>query len=210
MSTARARKIRAPKLGRRSNGRLMTPEEFDAVTRYDDLYSYELIRGVLVVSPYASKGERGPSDELGHLLAKYAEEHPEGSIIDETVFEEYIALPDSRRRADRVIWTGLGRAPTDADVPSIVVEFVSKRTRDRVRDHVEKSREYLELGVREYWVIDRFQRIMTVFRKPPAEPAEQVIKADGIYQTPLLPGFDLTLAKLLERADRYSDKRRSK
>ena len=96
------------------------------------------------------------------------------------------------------------------DLPTIAIEFVSRRTRDRDRDYVEKRREYLELGILEYWIIDRFQRIMTVFRKPPAEPAEQVLKADGIYRTPLLPGFELPLADLLARSDRWEGKRRRK
>ena len=61
-----------------------------------------------------------------------------------------------------MIWAGLGRVPNpQTDVPAIVVEFVSRRHRDRVRDEV-KRREYLAIGVLEYWVIDRFRRIMTV------------------------------------------------
>ena len=70
--------------------------------------------------------------------------------------------------------------------PAIVVEFVSKRHRDRVRDYEEKRRQYLAIGVQEYWIIDRFQRIMTVL--PPAgrvEPAEQIIKENEVYRTPL-------------------------
>src|SRR5882724_5927073 len=94
-------------LGRRHNGMLMAPEEFDAITDYDDLYSYELINGVLVVNPIPSHFERSPNDELGHWLKNYQEQHP--GHLDETVFEEYIRTEKGRRRADRVIWTGLGR-----------------------------------------------------------------------------------------------------
>ncbi len=48
----------------------MTPEEFDATPEraFDDRYRYELIRGVLVVTPPPGSGERGPNDELGYLL----------------------------------------------------------------------------------------------------------------------------------------------
>ena len=187
---------------RSSNGMLMTPDEFDAVTDWDELYRYELVQGVLIVSPFASPAERDPNEELGSLLRAYQTEHPQGGALDATLFEEYLQVPNSRRRADRVIWAGLGRAPVAKhDVPTIAVEFVSKSTRDRVRDYEEKRREYLELGVLEYWVIDRFRRTLTVFRKPPLEPAEQVVDERATYRTPLLPGFDLPLARLLARAD---------
>ena len=108
-----------------------------------------------------------------------------------------------------MIWAGLGRAPDpETDVPTIVVEFVSKRQRDRQRDYEEKRREYLALGVTEYWVIDRFRRTMTVVRRTPVEPAEQVLAAGAHYRTPLLPGFELHLAGLLEVADRWTKKRK--
>ena len=209
MATSHARKITPPKLRRSSNGMLMTPEEFDAVTDYDDLHHYELIHGVLVVSPFAGRAERDPNGELCFLLRKYKSEHPLGSAMDATLFEEYIHLADSRRRADRVIWVGLGRTPDlKTDVPAIVVEFVSKSTRDRVRDYEEKRREYLDVGVVEYWVIDRFRRTLTVFRKPPAEPAEQVFGETVNYQTPLLPGFELPLARLFGLADLWKPRQK--
>ena len=211
MSTARAKKIRAPKLGRRSNGMLMTPEEFDAVTRVDARFRYEMVRGVLIVSRLPSPAEVDPNEELGRLLRNYQADHPQGAVMDKTLPEQYLYLADSRRRADRLIWIGLGRTPIlNADVPAIAVEFVSKTTRDRVRDYIEKRREYLDLGVAEYWIIDRFERTMTVFRKPPAEPAEQVIKADETYRTTLLPGFELVLAKILVVAVAWPGKSRRK
>ncbi len=42
-------------LGPELNGIVMGPEEFDAVREYDDEYVYELIHGVLVVSPIPSE-----------------------------------------------------------------------------------------------------------------------------------------------------------
>lgn len=159
------------------------------------------------MSPFASPAERDPNDELGHKLRAYRDGHPQGSTLDRTLMGQYVALPDSRRRADRVIWTGLGRLPDEkTDVPSIVVEFVSKPTRDRTCDYVEKRRDYLELGVLEYWVIDRFRQTMTVFRKPPAEPVELVLDAKATYHTPLLPGFELKPAELLDLANDWSRK----
>ena len=113
-------------LGPESAGMLLTPEEFDAVTDYDDQFRYELIRGVLVVTPIPAEAEAAPNDELGAILRKYRHENPQGGVIDETLPERYIRTSSGRRRADRVIWTGLGHRPDPAvDVPTIAIEFVT-------------------------------------------------------------------------------------
>jgi Uma2 family endonuclease len=180
----------------------MTPEEFDAITRVDDRYRYELVQGVLVVTPPPGPAERDPNDELGYLLRDYKKHHPQGSALDKTLAEQEILPGGNRRRADRVIWAGLGRVPDPvADTPTIVIEFVSKGKRHWLRDYEEKRREYIALGVLEYWVIDRFRRTMTVYRHPSRGPAEQVVAGNAVYQTDLLPGFELPLAQVLAVAD---------
>jgi Uma2 family endonuclease len=187
----------------------MTPEEFDdrPEWHWDDRFRYELIRGILVVTPIAGPAERDPEDYLGYLLRLHQETHPQGSAIDATLFEQYLAVGGDRRRCDRAIWTGLGRLPDlEKDIPSIVIEFVSASRRDRLRDYEEKLREYTALGVKEYWIIDRFRRIMTVHQNRPAGVATLVVAEAGSYQTDLLPGFVLPLARLLARADDWPRK----
>ena len=193
--------IRPPtRIGPESNGMLLTPDEFDAIEEWEEGYRYELVHGVLVVTPPAGIGERNPNDELGYLLRTYRDTHLQGSTLDDTVPEHTISTSTGRRRADRVIWTGLGRIPDyDRDVPSIAIEFVSASSRDRKRDYLEKREEYAALGIQEYWIIDRFRRMMTVFR--PATP-EHSVREGETYTTDLLPGFELELSRLLEIADR--------
>jgi Uma2 family endonuclease len=146
-------------------GILLSPEEFDAVEECDELYNYELVHGVLVVVPLPAVEERAPNDQLGYLLHSYQDHHPQGAALDLTLPAHLIRTPDSRRRADRVIWTGLGRIPnTRQDQPTIAIEFVSASKRDFQRDYIDKRDEYLRAGVREYWIIDRFRRRMTVVR----------------------------------------------
>ena len=195
-------------LGLDHNGILMTPAEFDAIDEYDDLYQYELIHGVLVVNPYPSQQERDPNEELGYLLRKYGDDHPRGATLDATLVEEYLRTSDSRRRAARVIWTGLGRLPDPAtDIPAIVVEFVSPGRRSWRRDYIEKRDEYLALGVREYWVIDRFERTLTVYRESGDGHSEQVVRENETYRPELLPGFELPLARILAFADRWGQRK---
>ena len=191
-------------LGPESAGMLLTPEEFDAVTDYDDQFRYELIRGVLVVTPIPAEAEAAPNDELGAILRKYRHENPQGGVIDETLPERDIRTSSGRRRADRVIWTGLGRRPDPAvDVPTIAIEFVSASRRDRSRDYVEKRREYQKAGVVEHWIVDRFHRNMTVLRHGSDGTSEFIVREHETYKTLLLPGFELPLVQLLAVADRW-------
>jgi Uma2 family endonuclease len=191
------------RLNQSCNGLEMSPEEFDAISDWDAEFQYELIRGVVIVSPIPLEGEIDPNEQLGHLLRTYQEQHAQGKTLDKTLPERYVYLPDgSRRRADRVIWTGLGRKPQPKlDVPSIVVEFVSASKRDHLRDYLYKRREHHALGVKEYWVINRFNPDMTVFRPE----GEVRVQRDEIYRTVLLPGFEMPLGQLLAIAEEWTD-----
>jgi len=183
-------------------GMRMSPEEFDAVEEWDEDYVYELVEGVLVVVPPVSENERGPNEMLGHMLLEYKEHHPQGAALDLTLPENLIKTPRSRRRADRVLWTGLGRLPNARKHrPTIAVEFVSAGKRSVQRDYVQKRDEYLVAGLKEYWIIDRFRRRMTVYRRERDEVVEVTVRENELYSTPLLPGFQLPLAKLLQLSD---------
>jgi Uma2 family endonuclease len=190
-------------LGLDATGVLMTPEEFDAIEEYDENYRYELVHGVLVVTSFPAPAEAGANELLAHHLLSYRDLHPQGAILDDTLPQQYVRTRTGRRLADRLIWTGFGRLPdVRRDPPRIAVEFVSAGRRNRQRDYVDKRQEYAEAGIAEYWIIDRFQRTLTVIRNTPAGPEEQVVSEHETYQTPLLPGFELPLARLLEAADR--------
>ncbi len=202
MATVTMRQKRV--FGLESAGTLMTPREFDRA-EFVEGYRYELIHGVLVVSPSALENERDPNEDLGHLLRTYQETHPEGAALDATLPEHTVRTKQNRRRADRAIWVGLGRLPRRGDTPTIIGEFVSAGKKDRTRDYEEKRDEYLELGVKEYWVFDRFHRTLTVYTKRGSRVRKQVLRERQTYTTELLPGFELPLARLFELADRWPE-----
>jgi Uma2 family endonuclease len=188
----------ALELGPGAAGTILTPEEFDAA-EFEEGYRYELLHGVLVVSPAPSPNERDPNEELGYWLRSYRDHHRKGAVLDATLSEHDVLVGDDRRRADRVIWAGLGRQPGVDETPTIVIEFVSVGKRSLIRDYKEKRREYAAIGVQEYWVFNRFNRTLTVFRAS----GEFVYGEDEVYKTRLLPGFKLPLAKLFEVASRW-------
>lgn len=198
-------------IGPESAGMLMTPEEFDAIEDYDENYRYELIHGVLVVSPLPLPQETGPNELLGYYLLDFQMNHPRGSILDLTLPQQYVRVRGGRRIADRLIWAGLGCMPDiRRDTATIAAEFVSAGRRNHKRDYVEKRREYQEAGLKEYWIVDRFQRTMTVIRFRGRRIVRKIISENETYESPLLPGFQVPLAKLLEAADRLARRRRSK
>jgi Uma2 family endonuclease len=190
-------------IGPDSNGMLMTPEEFDTAEEWEEGYRYELVRGVLIVTPSPELEVRKAYDELGYWLRSWRDTHPRGRILDDTAPEHTIATRTGRRRADRVVWCGLGRLPDyRRETPRIAIEFVACSSRGRKRDFIEKRAEYAEVGIEEYWVIDRYRRTMTVFR---GATEERVVREGEVYITDLLPGFELNLSALLRIADRCRD-----
>ena len=198
----RTRRLR---LGPRSAGMLLTPEEFDRA-RFQEGWRYELINEVLVVSPYPSRNERDPNEELGRWLRNHQESHPQRSALDATLAEETIETKKNRRRADRVIWAGLGHLPGPHEPPTIIIEFVSKGRINRERDYIAKRAEYREIGVKEYWIVDRFSKTMTVCIFANDRDQELVIPSDQTYSTPWLPGYELLLRRLLDLAERWAKK----
>jgi Uma2 family endonuclease len=203
MSTAVLRKKQTV-IGPDANGTMMTHEEFDRA-EFEDGWRYELINGVLIVSPIPSEKEADPNEELGYWLRRYKEEHPKGKALDKTLQERIVKTGKNRRRADRVIWAGLGRLPRKDEAPTIIAEFVSKGKQNRQRDYETKRDEYLKIRVQEYWIIDRFDRCMVVFSRQGNQVKRRVIAENQVYKTPLLPGFEVVVAKLLKLADEWGD-----
>ncbi len=188
-----------------SNGMLVTPWEFDAAD-FEPGWRYELVNGVLIVTPPPLRGERDPNEELGHWLRKYQEDDKQGASLDFTLSEETVHIGPHHRRVDRAIWAGLGRLPEENETPTICVEFVSEGKRNRQRDYEVKRDEYHSAGVREYWFIDRFQHTMTVYGFTRSKVTGKVFTRRQTFKTSLLPGFKLLLKELFEFADRWDPK----
>ena len=199
------RKRTRPLIGPDSAGIRMTAVEFDSIdsTEYVKGWRYELIRGILVVTPAPLEAERDPNEELGYLLRTYQNTHPEGRCLDKTLPEHTVVTGENRRRVDRILWIGPGRLPTPEDVPTILVELVSEGKRNWQRDYVEKRDEYLDLGVKEYWIFNRFDRTLTVFAQHGKRIKKRLVMEKETYTTSLLPGFELPLARLLGLADEW-------
>ena len=185
-----------------SAGAELSPEEFDTA-EFQEGFRYELINGVLVVNPPPLIQERGPNDWLGYRINKFRLEHPNGRLVDYTAPEQTIVVGQKRRRADRVVWMGLGRAPRENETPAIAIELVSAGKRSIQRDYENKREEYQSIGIREYWIINRFERTLTAFA---ADGTKSVFVDTDLFTTDSLPGFELPLNELFAEID-WLDKR---
>lgn len=189
-----------PVLGPGAAGMRLSAKEFDQA-EFVRGWRYELIDGVLVVNPAPLPQERGPNERLGYWLLQYQEFHAQGGCLTDTLPEHDIRVHEQRRRTDRAIWCGLAHPLDTTHPPTIAVEFVSQGKRNWLRDYEQKRIEYAQVGIKEYWVINRFNRTMTVFT---VGQGERLLEEQANYQTPLMPGFELSLAKLFAVADRYA------
>ena len=188
-----------PRLGPADEGRLVPGDEFAAAT-FAEPWVYERVVGRLVVmSPEGKDHVRSSTPWLTRLSA-YALTCPDR--VQAVVPSPWVRIDAN---TDRIgdIGVYLGGLLDDLDipdqVPDLIFEFVSPSKQDRHRDYVLKRAEYHQVGVREYVIIDRFQRKVTVLSFRPEGYAERIIPADGIYESPLLPGLVIALTEVWPR-----------
>jgi Uma2 family endonuclease len=120
--------------------------------------------------------------------------------VSQVVSEAWIAVDEnSHRIADLAVYLKNLRSNVDIPelVPDIVLEVVSGGGEDRKRDYVDKRAEYLRIGVKEYVILDRFQRRLTVLRRVRGRFVESHLGADDVFTSTLLPGLNIPLNGIL-------------
>jgi Uma2 family endonuclease len=165
----------------------------------DDGRRHELIDGEHYVTPAPVRRHQELSMRLSVALATWLREHPVGvayaAPLDVILSDVDVVEPDllfvSNERADV-----LGKWIHGA--PDLVVEILSPGTR-RI-DETTKRRLYERVGVREYWIVDDEIEIVKVYRRQDDARfgrAGELSREEGhSVETPLLPGFRLSLADL--------------
>lgn len=87
--------------------------------------------------------------------------------------------------------------------PELVVEVLSPGSANERRDRDAKLKLYARRAVREYWIVDWQRRQIEVYRRADATLylAATLVEGDDL-QSPLLPGFSLSLRDLFARLPR--------
>ena len=203
MAVAVSRRRAAKKkfvLGPEHDGQRMSLDDFDTWPTQEG-YLYELGRGVIQVSnvPLPSHGQQ--VQEIRDQLVLYKLQNP-GVIAYMGGGGEaklLVGSLESERHQDWLVYKTT--PPEDTKkvwrywIPDIVIEVVSKSS--AARDYDEKPQEYLEFGVREYWIIDGFKRQVTVLQRYGGVWKKKVVKSGAKYATALLPKFGFDPTKVL-------------
>lgn len=138
----------------------MTAREYFALGETDE--QYELIDGVLVMSPSPSLSHQDLVLKLIRQIAAAADELPGTRIVldtdikfsDNTVYRPDIAVYALNRL--------VGNPPYPDIPPDLVIEILSPSSQPR--DMITKRADYARFGVKEYWVIDAADQSAKVFR----------------------------------------------
>jgi Uma2 family endonuclease len=182
-----------------SPGLKLTYDDF--VLLPDDGKRHELIDGEHYVTPSPNTRHQQITGDLFALLWTHLEAHPIGRVFVapfDVVFTQFdVVEPDilylSNARAAEVV------TPQHVHgAPELVVEVASPGTRQR--DETIKRHLYERAGVSEYWVVDSETDVVRIYRRG-ADGFDRAIElsreAGDVLATPLLPGLDLPLVRIL-------------
>ena len=159
----------------------------------DDGFRYELIDGVMVMSPSPKPSHQRTLVELITEVSIFLRQHHVGEAfpdIDVKFDEDLVYRPDLVFiRQERL------RKPLDRIdvVPDLIVEIIS--TSSRLLDSGDKKQDYERYGVTEYWLIDPLEEQVTFFRRSGDKLVEVAPDADRFLST-AIPGFALDTAAL--------------
>lgn len=127
----------------------VTPEEFEAMEK-DERFNYELIDGIVMMSPSPSREHQGISIKIAHKLMNSLENTP-----CQPLYEYDIRINDNIFKPDLMVF-----CDENAELPEIIFEILSPSTRHR--DLSIKVIKYKEAGIKEYWIIDPKVKTITV------------------------------------------------
>lgn len=166
----------------------------------DDGRRYELVDGVVVMSPSPTPRHQMVMMEVAGQLWAYLREHPCGTAVPEVD----VGLGEGPRGGDLVyrpelVFFRRERLPEVPErlvgAPDLVVEIISPDSRRM--DTETKKDDYERCGVGEYWLIDPSRRSMTFYRLKDGRFVEVPVKGDR-FASEVVEGFSLDLTRVRE------------
>ncbi len=173
------------------DGMRATADEFLALP--DDEFRYELIDGVILMSPSPLPLHQHVALVIARQLADYLERNALGMVFPEVD----VQLGDALVYRPELVFIRkeqLARIATKVTFPpDLIVEVISPAS--RIRDTRTKFADYERCGVREYWLIDPANDSATFFRLADGRYRD-VSPASGhdSFASQAVPGFTLDLA----------------
>lgn len=165
----------------------------------DDNNRYELIAGELFVSCASGLPHQLALQKLQLALAKYLETNPIGIVAPGAgaVFSDYDSVIPDIAFVLNERWAKIVANERFIAAPNLVIEVVSSGKQNRNRDFKAKRGLYAKYGVEEYWIVDRENRLVTIFRLRDETLEETVTLLEGDNLTsPILPGLTVNVGSL--------------
>jgi Uma2 family endonuclease len=184
------------RLGPNDAGRRVSADEF-RTAEFDESFTYERVRGRLVVMPPAGPDHRRVSRPFRRILGGYWNANPK--LIDDVDVEGWVSTsPDDDRIPDICVYLAGESSEEEIPdrVPDLIFEFVSGSRRDQERDYIHKRAEYHAVGVKEYVIVDRFKLQALVLTWQPGDYSERTLTIADEYATPWLPGLCVPLGEV--------------
>jgi Uma2 family endonuclease len=164
-------------------------------------YCYELNRGVVIVSEVPNPSHLAQVVAIKRQLAAYDLAHPEiiHTVAGSGECKILLADLESERHPDLAIYKNPPSEETNVWstwIPEIVIEVVSPGSENR--DYLEKREEYLQFGVREYWIVDASRQEILILRRSGGRWLEYPVRPPEVYRTRLLPGLELACGPIFQ------------
>ena len=178
---------------------LLTVSDLDLMP--DDENRYELFEGELFVSRAPGLPHQRVLTNLLILLGLHLKEHPVARIWPNpgVIFDNFnAAIPDIVFvSSEHIEAIASGEKVTGA--PDLVIEIVSPGSENERRDRTVKRQAYSKFGVGEYWIVDRYEETIEVYRLEHGQLvlAFTLVSSDELA-TPLLPSFRCQVNQVFE------------
>ncbi|MEG4228419.1 Uma2 family endonuclease [Microcoleus sp. N9_B2] len=161
---------------------------------------YEIIEGELVVTRAPHWEHQDVANNVCVELTIWSRQTKLGKAVQ----VPGLIFTDSDNVIPDVVWVSyeclaqiLDEAGHLAGAPELVVEVMSPGEENEKRDRQSKLKLYSVQGVREYWIFDRIQQKVEIYRRESGilKLAMTLFKEDNLT-SPLLPGFSVSVATL--------------
>jgi len=173
---------------------LLTAEEFDNYPFEEDK-RYELDEGELIEMTRPAYRHNRVLIKLTGELYNFFEKNPIGEPLNSENL--YALSPNTRRAPDVAIILGnryeeLRNAKVIPIIPEIAIEVLSPS--ETTRMITRKLKQYFAAGVKEVWLFDPEAREVDIWTGPSLP--DRALTADDVLTSSLLPGLELSLAKV--------------
>lgn len=168
----------------------------------DDDNRYELFEGEVFVSRAPGLPHQRVLSNLLVLFELHLKDHPVAKVWPNpgVIFDNFnAAIPDivfvSNEHIEAI---ASGEKVTGA--PDLVIEVVSQGAENERRDRTVKRQAYSKFGVQEYWVVDRYQQTIEVYRLEQGQLilVTTLANSNDRLSTPLLPAFSCLVSQVFE------------